>query len=204
MLKENPRSISTYPSQTSSILMSSNSQLTASAHRSAFTPKANIQPAIHKPIPILPKKSKQNNTLQKWTKDSMNCGAWSEEEHAKFLEAVELFGNNWHLVVDHIKTRTAAQVRSHGQKYYRKLRRRAIKKFKNEKTGPRKVFVVVKQYRVQSYWERVAETKKNTTVNKQSITSPKPTESSNMVSTEIAGLCNYLKSLKFPDVKSQS
>lgn len=206
MLKENPHAIPLYSCQTSARGVSPASQLMPSVLRSAFTPKSSTttRPEIHKPIPIVPKKSKQSNTLRKWTKDRINHGAWSEEEHAKFLEAVDKFGNNWHLVVNYIKTRTAAQVRSHGQKYYRKLKRRAIKKLKNEKVGPRKVFVVVKQYRVQSYWERVAETKKNITPDKELPASQKPSEVSNMINKQLTGLYEYFQSIKFPEAKSLS
>lgn len=51
------------------------------------------------------------------------AGRWSDKEHAKFLEAYNLYGRNWKLVQKHIGTRNAAQARSHAQKYFAKLER---------------------------------------------------------------------------------
>ena len=76
-----------------------------------------------------------------------NTGIWSEIEHARFLEAMDKYGNDWPSVVQFIGTRTANQVRSHAQKYYRKLKYRAIKKIKNEDNNNKKVFVIVQCYR---------------------------------------------------------
>lgn len=45
-----------------------------------------------------------------------NTGRWSEEEHRKFMEAIELFGKDWKKVQQHVGTRTSAQSRSHAQK----------------------------------------------------------------------------------------
>ena len=36
---------------------------------------------------------------------------WSDEEHARFVEAIEKFGRDWGKIVAHIGTRTVAQVR---------------------------------------------------------------------------------------------
>eukprot|EP00826_Nyctotherus_ovalis_P048587 TRINITY_DN5739_c0_g2_i1.p1 TRINITY_DN5739_c0_g2~~TRINITY_DN5739_c0_g2_i1.p1 ORF type:complete len:172 (-),score=33.98 TRINITY_DN5739_c0_g2_i1:443-958(-) len=74
-------------------------------------------------------------------------GLWSEEEHKKFLEAMDLYGNDWPSVVKFIGTRTANQVRSHAQKFYRKIKRRAIKKVKAEGGNQKKVFVIIQWYR---------------------------------------------------------
>jgi SHAQKYF class myb-like DNA-binding protein len=43
---------------------------------------------------------------------------WSNEEHAKFLEALEKYGNDVKAIAAHVGTRTAIQVRTHAQKYF--------------------------------------------------------------------------------------
>jgi SHAQKYF class myb-like DNA-binding protein len=53
---------------------------------------------------------------------------WSEQEHARFLEALELYGfRDVRSIAEHVATRTATQVRTHAQKYYLRLAREAAK-----------------------------------------------------------------------------
>ena len=59
-----------------------------------------------------------------------NEGKWSKEEHIKFLEAIIKYGINWKKVKAMVKTRTLIQIRSHAQKFFRKL-----KDYKDEKLG---------------------------------------------------------------------
>ena len=49
-------------------------------------------------------------------------GRWSEKEHRVFLEGLKLYGKNWKILSEHIKTRSCTQVRSHAQKYFIKQR----------------------------------------------------------------------------------
>jgi SHAQKYF class myb-like DNA-binding protein len=66
---------------------------------------------------------------------------WSEEEHAKFLEALEIFGSkNVKEIAKFLGTRTPAQVRSHAQKYFLKLKKQGklkTKKFDQNKQKKR-------------------------------------------------------------------
>lgn len=81
----------------------------------------------------------------------LRIGTWTDAEHGRFLDAMKIYGNDWPSVVKYIGTRTANQVRSHAQKYYRKLRRKAIRKIKAEDNGQKKVFVVVQCYRNKAF-----------------------------------------------------
>jgi SHAQKYF class myb-like DNA-binding protein len=53
-----------------------------------------------------------------------NRGHWTQEEHEKFLQALELYGRDWKKIVQHVGSRTSNQVRSHAQKYFLKLEKR--------------------------------------------------------------------------------
>ena len=50
---------------------------------------------------------------------------WTEEEHARFLEALQLHGRAWRKIEEHIGTKSAVQIRSHAQKFFSKLQREA-------------------------------------------------------------------------------
>ena len=49
-------------------------------------------------------------------------GRWSQEEHLSFIKGCLLYGNNWKEVQNYIQTRSCSQIRSHSQKYYKKLK----------------------------------------------------------------------------------
>lgn len=53
-----------------------------------------------------------------------NRGHWSNEEHQKFLQALQLHGRDWKKIVDHVGSRSSNQVRSHAQKYFLKLHKK--------------------------------------------------------------------------------
>jgi len=76
-----------------------------------------------------------------------NSGPWSGEEHKKFIEALHLYGNQWNLVKDYVKTRSCVQIRSHAQKHFKTARARALKKIKKNNKSSEMIFLVTREYR---------------------------------------------------------
>ncbi len=49
-------------------------------------------------------------------------GRWTDKEHALFLRGLEFFGKGrWAMIAKFMKTRTHLQVRTHAQKYFKKI-----------------------------------------------------------------------------------
>ena len=59
-----------------------------------------------------------------------NTGRWSSGEHKIFVQQLQRVGKDWRKISEHIKTRSAVQVRTHAQKYFLKLRNAYIRKNK--------------------------------------------------------------------------
>jgi SHAQKYF class myb-like DNA-binding protein len=58
------------------------------------------------------------------TEKSKKRGHWSKEEHARFIQGIQLYGKNWKKVVECVGTRSSNQIRSHAQKYFLKLEKK--------------------------------------------------------------------------------
>ncbi|KAL8534479.1 hypothetical protein ACS0TY_010478 [Phlomoides rotata] len=54
------------------------------------------------------------------TKSRVN---WTEPEHDKFLEALQLFDRDWKKIESFVGSKTAIQIRSHAQKYFLKVQK---------------------------------------------------------------------------------
>jgi SHAQKYF class myb-like DNA-binding protein len=64
------------------------------------------------------KKSEKKPRKYREKNPNFNYGPWSEDEEARFLKALELFGRNWSQIAAYIKTRDKSSIRSHAQKYF--------------------------------------------------------------------------------------
>ena len=62
--------------------------------------------------------------------DHSISGRWTLKEHLQFLEGLDKYGIKWKKINPLIKTRTVAQIRSHAQKFFLRLKR-----VKDEKLG---------------------------------------------------------------------
>lgn len=62
---------------------------------------------------------------------------WTDDEHARFLEAMERYGHkNVKAIAQHVGTRSATQVRTHAQKYFLKLKREREKRSYSDAVRP--------------------------------------------------------------------
>ena len=69
---------------------------------------------IKKPEPVTHKKQKLN--------DSCLNGRWTKQERIKFSYALWQFGTNWKKIMKYVSSRNNEQLRSHAQKFLKKLK----------------------------------------------------------------------------------
>lgn len=50
-----------------------------------------------------------------------NYGRWTREEHKRYLYGLKFFGRNNILIQKLVKTRSLVQIRSHSQKFFKKI-----------------------------------------------------------------------------------
>ena len=72
-----------------------------------------------------------------------NNGRWDKNEHIRFLGGCLQYGNNWKKVETYVKTRNSTQIRSHAQKYLKKIEKKYYSKgsSKNGNISPNDSFI---------------------------------------------------------------
>ena len=80
------------------------------------------------------------------TQSDLGNGKWTDEEHRRFLHALDMYGNCWKKVEEFVGTRTCAQIRSHCQKYFRRMRNKTLQELRRTNQLRGKVFIVTKEY----------------------------------------------------------
>ncbi len=109
----------------------------AQASAQAFPVPAGVQ---------RPTKLKRGKRFRPGSTLAQGSGKWTEEEHSRFLQALNIYGNCWKKVEDFVGTRSCAQIRSHCQKYFRRLRNKTMQDLRRANQLRGKVFIVTKEY----------------------------------------------------------
>ena len=50
----------------------------------------------------------QSSSQMMLDEGDVKAGRWTDEEHARFLDALKIYGKNWNKVHRYVKTRTSA------------------------------------------------------------------------------------------------
>ena len=84
-------------------------------------------------------------------------GRWSQEEHLSFIKGCLLFGNNWKEVQNYIQTRSCSQIRSHSQKYFKKLKKKYENKNIKEKINQEEINKIANKNKLNNKDMEIAE-----------------------------------------------
>ncbi|KAF1332706.1 Myb-like dna-binding protein, partial [Globisporangium splendens] len=75
-------------------------------------------------VPIAPASNSASNSPISGGANGTNGAPWTDDEHARFLQGLELFPSGpWKSIAACVGTRTPRQVMSHAQKYRKKIAR---------------------------------------------------------------------------------
>jgi hypothetical protein len=83
---------------------------------------AKRQKRLQSYIKRLHSRPKRQTETQTIGQCGINAGRWLGPEHERFLQAMELYGNNFLQVAVYVRTRTKTQCRTHNQKHQQKLK----------------------------------------------------------------------------------
>jgi len=89
-----------------------------SSSSNAQSPSSLSMAAANSSTPTDGKKVRKPYTITK------SRESWTDEEHDKFLEALQLFDRDWKKIEDFVGSKTVIQIRSHAQKYFLKVQKK--------------------------------------------------------------------------------
>ena len=90
----------------------------------------NIKQEINKIPTCFLKEKRDRFHVEKIIEKNLKEGRWNQNEEIQFFKALDKYGVNWKKIADEMTTRTNNQIRSHAQKFFKKL-----KKFQDNKLG---------------------------------------------------------------------
>ncbi|XP_054785267.1 protein REVEILLE 6-like isoform X4 [Prosopis cineraria] len=98
-----------------------------------FDPMNTGLPGLNRPVPpptatsavayTPPYADDPNKKIRKPYTITKSRENWSEQEHDKFLEALQLFDRDWKKIEAFVGSKTVIQIRSHAQKYFLKVQK---------------------------------------------------------------------------------
>ncbi|KAH1204734.1 Protein REVEILLE 5 [Glycine max] len=87
-------------------------------------PGVNNLPPPPPPAPAAPAAVEDpNKKIRKPYTITKSRESWTEQEHDKFLEALQLFDRDWKKIEAFVGSKTVIQIRSHAQKYFLKVQK---------------------------------------------------------------------------------
>ncbi|KAL2892128.1 Protein REVEILLE 5 [Bienertia sinuspersici] len=98
-------------------------------------PGVNSFPPVNSPVSggnVTPMSEDHCKKVRKPYTITKSRESWTEQEHDKFLEALQLFDRDWKKIEAFIGSKTVIQIRSHAQKYFLKVQ----KSGSNERVPP--------------------------------------------------------------------
>ncbi|KAJ9171436.1 hypothetical protein P3X46_014805 [Hevea brasiliensis] len=110
-----PQMNSTTPTTTTTNTVTTATNTTTASNTSVSTTSAGANTVAFADDPC--KKIRKPYTITK------SRESWTEQEHDKFLEALQLFDRDWKKIEAFVGSKTVIQIRSHAQKYFLKVQK---------------------------------------------------------------------------------
>ncbi|KMT20414.1 hypothetical protein BVRB_1g004090 isoform B [Beta vulgaris subsp. vulgaris] len=95
----------------------------------------NSSPPVKSPVSgqsVIPSVEDHCKKVRKPYTITKSRESWTEQEHDKFLEALQLFDRDWKKIEAFVGSKTVIQIRSHAQKYFLKVQKNGS----NERVPP--------------------------------------------------------------------